>query len=135
MKKNLGGRPKSITSDELQKLKEAFMMGYNNTLACVHADVAERTFYQYCKANPEFSQKKELWKKRPLAKALNNVNQALAEGDVNTSKWLLERKLKDEFSSRVENTGKDGGPQEVTVTQEEVRKFADELRGKESEDS
>jgi hypothetical protein len=102
------GRPTVITDSRLHKLKEGFLRGYNNRIACIYAELKESTFYKYCKENPEYVEKKKGWQARPVTKALDNVNNSIEEGDVQTSKWLLERKLKDEFSLRNEVTGKDG---------------------------
>ncbi len=108
MKKNKGGRPTKMTPDTLQKLKEGFLMGLSDSLACLHADIAPASLYLYCNENKEFSEKKEQWKKNLGYKAVKVLNQAVDEGDVSTAKFVAERRLKDEWSSRTEQTGKDG---------------------------
>jgi hypothetical protein len=54
--------------------------------------------YDYCNKYPEFSERKETLKKQPSVKAKLNVTEAIEQGDVDLSKWYLERKNKDEFS-------------------------------------
>lgn len=110
MPKDKGGRPTVMTESVLQKLKESFLMGLTDSLACLHAGIAEATLYDYCKTNKEFAEKKEAWKRNPGYKARKNIMRDIEIGDVNTSKWYLERKCKDEFSLRTEQTGKNGGP-------------------------
>lgn len=101
-KKHAGGRPKAITDAEVQKLKQGFMQGFNDMEACLYADVKKTTFYDYCKENPEFSDLKEQLKRSPLIKAKLNINEALQQKDKDISKWYLERKAKDEFSTKSE---------------------------------
>ena len=55
-------------------------------------------------------------------RAENVVITAINEGDVGTAKWWLERKRKEKFSQRVENTGRDGGAIKVE------HEFADDAR-------
>ena len=114
-KKNKGGRPTKMTPEVLQKLREGFLKGYSDSLACIYADVKERTFYDYCAKNEEFSQDKELWKKKPALKAVDVINRSLDEGDVQTAKFVVERRLKEDWSSRTEQTGKDGKDLAVDV--------------------
>lgn len=125
------GRPTVITPECLHKLKEGFLRGYTNRIACIYAGIAESTYYKYCDENPEFVEKKRAWQANPVTKALDNVKQSLDEGDVQTSKWLLERKLKDEYSLRVENTGKGGEPikkEVVYIDKEEKQGYEDHIK-------
>lgn len=94
------GRPNKIKEEELRKLETAFKMGCTNSEACAHADVPERTFYDYIKANEDFSQKIDKWKKTPILKAKHTIFQNL--DDTRTAQWYLERKCKHEFSTAQE---------------------------------
>ena len=100
--KNPVGRPRAITEDVLQKLKEAFMMGCSKREACLYADVAESTFYDFLKEYPEYSEKIEIWKSYEKIKARMVVHKALDKGDRDMAKWYLERKAKDEFNTKME---------------------------------
>jgi hypothetical protein len=95
------GRPSKIKLPELQKLEMAFKMGCDNREACAFAEIKESTFYLYCKNNPDFLDKIEAWKINPILKAKRTVYSGL--DNVDTAKWYLERKRKDEFSTKVEN--------------------------------
>jgi hypothetical protein len=108
MATNTIGRPTVLTEDCLLKLREGFLKGYNNGLACVHADISERAFYEYCAANEEFAQLKEQWKKAPVLKAINIINDSLDAGDVNTAKYVAERRCREDWAV----TSK----QDITVT-------------------
>ncbi len=122
--KNKGGRPTKITDEVLRKLKDAFLRGASNSLACIYAGLAESTFYDYCNENERFSEEKEGWKKRPSMKALDIINKSLQEEDINTAKWYAERKMKEEFSLRTEKTGKDGKdlPSSVVIIKDDIKR-------------
>lgn len=107
------GRPTVMTSETLRKLEEAFSIGASDKEAIFVADVSSTAFYDYCKEHPEFAERKEQLKDMPKYKARKNINKAIDDGDKNISTWYLERKVKEEFSQRVEQTGKEGGPIEI----------------------
>ena len=100
--KNNVGRPRAITPKKLEKLEEAFKLGCTNREACFYADVAESTFYDFLKEYPEYSNKIAMWKDYEKIKARFVVHKALENGDRDMAKWYLERKAKDEFSTKQE---------------------------------
>lgn len=133
-KKNSVGRPTKMTKELIGKLEDAFSRGYTDTQACIHANIACSTLYDYCNLYPEFSERKEELKANPVLLAKNNIYDKIVEGDKDVSKWYLERKAKDEFSTRSEVTGKDGGAIEsVSYTQEELIEWRDKLKGRNEE--
>lgn len=99
---NKVGRPTVMTEELLQKLEYAFMRGLTDVEACLYADIGTTTLYNYCEENPEFRERKEELKKNPTAKAKLNVYEAIESKDVDVSKWYLERRAKDEFSTKQE---------------------------------
>lgn len=109
-KKSNAGRPTVMTQEVLQKLQHAFLMGCKKREACLYAEIPESTFYNYCDKNPEYVEKIEAWQDMPKLKSKVIINKKLEELDADTAKWYLERKAKDEFSTRSEQTGKDGEP-------------------------
>lgn len=98
--KHPGGRPTVVTPEVLQKLEYGFMRGMTDVEACLYADISKSTLYEYCNKNPEFAERKEELKKQPSVKAKLNVVNAIELGDVDLSKWYLERRNKDEFSQK-----------------------------------
>lgn len=100
MSENKVGRPTVMTDEVLQKLEYAFMRGLPDAEACLYADIGTTTLYNYCDENPEFRERKEVLKKHPTARARLNVTEAIEKGDADLSKWWLERKAKDEFSTK-----------------------------------
>lgn len=113
-KKHPGGRPTAITDSVLQKLEEAFAIGASDREACLIADISPTTLYEYQKTHTEFTERKTLLKDLPKYRARTTVNKFLST-DPDIAKWYLERKAKDEFSTRVESTGAEGKPVNVSV--------------------
>ena len=105
MAENKVGRPTVMTEAVLQKLEYAFMRGLNDVEACLYADIGTTTLYNYCEDNPDFRERKEELKKHPTAQAKINITEAIENGDEDMSKWWLERKAKDEFSTKQEISG------------------------------
>ena len=102
MSENKVGRPTVMTEDVLQKLEYAFMRGLSDVEACVYADICPATLYNYCNDNPDFLERKAVLKEHTKAQAKLNVAEAIEKKDVDVSKWYLERKAKDEFSTKQE---------------------------------
>lgn len=121
------GRPKKINKLILQKLEAGFLYGFSDEEACMYAEIGTSTLYDYCKAHPEFSERKEQLKQRPKMRAKINVVKAMDGGDLDTSKWYLERKAKDEFSAKLntEITGDVSVANPLAaLTDEELRRLA-----------
>lgn len=104
------GRPTVMTPETIAKLEYGFMKGLNDTECCLYAGIHRDTLYDYCNKNPSFSDRKEDLKKQPSVQAKLNVTEAIENGDIDLSKWYLERRNKDEFSLKQEVTA------EVSVT-------------------
>lgn len=97
---DLMGRPKKITKAVVQKLEEGFLRGLTDREACLYADVSLSTFYDYCRENEEFLERKELLKDQVKMRAKLNVTGSINRGNIDLSLWYLERKAKDEFSTK-----------------------------------
>lgn len=103
MAKNKGGRPTVMTPDAIAKLEQAFSMGCTDLEACFHADISKDSLYSYQEKHPEFTERKEMLKDRLIFKARGVVENAVVTGDKDMAKWYLERKKKQEFSTRSES--------------------------------
>lgn len=127
-KTNKIGRPKAITSDVLQKLEYGFMKGLTDRQCCDFADIAQQTLYNYCKEHPAFLERKERLKNNPTVKAKINVVEEIEKGNIDLSKWYLERKEKKEFSLKQEYevTGEINNPFKDLTTEELKKLIADE---------
>lgn len=114
-KKSLVGRPPVIDKDVLNKLEISYSMGCSDSEACLFANISMTTLYKYQEKHPEFKERKQLLKEKLALKARTVIADALNNNDENTAKWYLERKKKQEFSTRIENTGADGEPLQMPV--------------------
>jgi len=97
-----------MTKAVIAKLEEAFAWGCTDVEACLWADIAPATLYQYQEKHPAFTERKAELKDTPVLLARKTVVEGIKKGDRQLSMSYLERKRKDEFSLRKELTGKDG---------------------------
>ena len=115
MAKNVGGRPSVMTKEVLGKLDYAFTKGLTDQQACDYVGIHKDSLYEYGKKNPGYSDRKEALKTNLPIRAKILLAESIENGNVNDAKWLLERKLKEEFSTRIEATAKDGEDFKPTV--------------------
>lgn len=99
----VAGRPTIMTPETINKLEQAFSMGCSDLEACLHANIGKTTLYNYQQENPEFVERKEILKEKLVLKARSVIAESLNNKDENTAKWYLERKRKDEFSTKIES--------------------------------
>lgn len=120
--KNATGRPEKIKEEELRKLETAFKMGCNAEEARAFAEIPSTTYYDYLRNNPNFSQKIAMWRQNPVLKAKRTIYINLDNAD--TAKWYLERKCKEEFSTKqvIEN---EPIVQKVFITKEDAEEVED----------
>jgi hypothetical protein len=91
-KKSNGGRPTVFTQEVLQKLEYAFSLGCTDLEACFYADISKSSLYNYQNENPEFLERKESLKERPVLLAREQVVNAIIGGDVASAHKVLDRK-------------------------------------------
>ena len=106
MKKNFVGRPPIINDEVMKKLEQCFSLGSSDLEACIFADISPATLYNYQKENPEFLERKQLLKEKPILKARNTIVKSL--DDPKIALEYLKAKCKSEFGQRMEITGPDG---------------------------
>lgn len=128
-------RPSVLTPDILLQLKQAFAIGCTDEEACAYANIGTSSFYRFIEKNPEFREESNRLKEQPILKAKQTVVKALR--NPRDAQWYLERKKKDEFSPRVEQTGKDGRDLQPVfmVATEEAKKQLEKLYQEQSEDA
>lgn len=102
MPKTKVGRPTIMTPDVVKKLEEAFSNGASDVEACFLAGISKQTLYDYQDKNPEYADRKEALKDMIKYQAKKNIKDKVFDGDVDTSKWYAERKIKEEFSQKIE---------------------------------
>ncbi len=99
------GRPTIMTPEIISQLEKAFSFGYSDLEACFYSNISKSTLYNFQNSNPEFVERKEALKQSLSLKAKMAIYEAIENGCVQTSKWWLERKCKEEFSLRSELSG------------------------------
>ena len=122
------GRPSVMTPEVLRKLEEAFAIGASDLEACFYADISKTALYEYQKDNPQFTERKEKLKEKPVLLARQTVLKAM-ETDPATARWYLERKAKSEFAARQEQDITTGGErlEPATLPPELLAAFAASL--------
>lgn len=101
------GRPTVVTKEVVVKLEVAFSIGCNVKEACVYAGITPSVFYDWIKKYPEFNDLIEAYGDKLNLKARQAIVNSL--DDPQMAKWWASTKIKNEFSTRTELTGKGGG--------------------------
>lgn len=115
-------RPTVMTPEVIAKLEEAFAWGCSDVEACLWADIAPATLYQYQEKNPAFTERKAELKEKPIMLARKSVVTNLPK-DPKLAMDYLSRKKKDEFSNRNELTGKDGESLGASLSAEQAEQL------------
>jgi hypothetical protein len=125
-RKSNAGRPSVMTAETVKKLEYGFLKGLTDEQCCLFAGISKQALYDYCHIHPEFTDRKELLKQQPSVQAKINIVEGIEQGDPDLSKWYLERKNKDEFSTKQDLgvTGTINNPFEGLTT-EELKKLID----------
>ena len=89
--------------------------GYNQHDAAIMAGISEALFYEWMKNKIEFIEAIKKAHAEYKHEHLQIIRKAATNGSWQASAWLLERRYKDEFALRQENTGADGKVIKVTV--------------------
>lgn len=95
---------------KLLDLKYAFLIGSTTVEACRYAGITEQGYRLWVKNMPDDDMKQrwlELvgkWQDDVVLQARHTIRQHVNRPD--TAKWLLERKRRDEYATRVENENK-----------------------------
>lgn len=87
-------RPKVITPEVVQKLEDLLSQDVSIEVACKFVGISERTYYYECESNPQFLQKMEKAQEYVKILAWRTISKAIRDGDVQTAKWLMEKRDK-----------------------------------------
>lgn len=104
------GRPSVLTPVAVGLLVAAFENGLTVNDACKYAGIGRDAYYEGLKKNTEFADKMHQAQAKLGFKAREVVAQQIFNGNERVAMWWLERRAKEEFSTRKEVTGDDGGP-------------------------
>lgn len=95
------GRPPVTTESAIIKLENAFAIGANVSEALHIADIKKDAYYNLLKREPELAERFADLRQNPVIKAKQRLYDAL-DNDTSTAKWLLERKLPQEYSPKAQ---------------------------------
>ena len=102
MKKNIDKKPSPppcVTPEVLSKLEIAFACGCPVTEACQVAGIARNTYYNFLKAKPEYEDRFQALRDKPVLEARKRISEQIPE-DTKTAQWYLERKRPEEFGAK-----------------------------------
>ena len=123
-------RPKGINEHAWREIISAWENGLSDREASFRASrdsgiyITEAQLKEIVAENPEISGLRDFLRSDIVSNAKLNIAESIREGSVATSKWYLERKASEEFSSKA-SVAFEGAM--VTVTMEEKQKAIDEL--------
>lgn len=125
-KKSNAGRPTRMTDTTVAKLEMAFSVGANVSEACLVAGVSRDCYYAFLRRKPEYNDRFEELRQRPVLAAKKRVMDAIVEEkDTKTARWLLERRCQDEFG--VQRNFEVTVEEKPQLTEEEIARQLKEL--------
>ena len=92
------GRPTKMTDETVGKLEQGFKYGFNITEACSYAEISRLTYYRWIDKGTQFRNRMNRAQTALQRKAKTNLAEAINSGDIETSKYYLERKCGEDFS-------------------------------------
>ena len=95
------GRPLFNGKNEklvVTKLEWAFSIGSTVKEACNYAGISTDSLYRYFNKQPEFRNRIEVLKSKPMLIVRKTIYDSLVSGNIKTALWYAERKCPEEFS-------------------------------------
>lgn len=96
-------RGKARNKEEIiELLKDKLLLGMSVTKACRSIGIPQSTVQTWIDKDEDLRLKVGVWQRDTEDMARRVIKQKIQEGDEKTAGWYLERKAKDEFSTRQE---------------------------------
>jgi len=110
------GKPYTDKQKEtiIESLRESLELGFSRAKSCKMVGLDDTTLCKWVKADESLSMKLQDWENAINRIAMSNIRQQIItevdeeDKKKEMTKWWAERKMKDDFSTRTEQTGKDG---------------------------
>ncbi len=134
--KSNAGRKLFDGKDEIlvvTKLEEAFAIGCTDDEACFYAEISRSALFRYMEEHEEFRNRRNALKQKPILKARKTLYDDL--GNPESAMWFLERKLKDEFSSKQIIDNKSGDAERLNEYRKELKDLIDDVKAKAAGDA
>lgn len=93
-------KPEGVEDSAWVKVIDAWTNGLSDREASFRASIKESDIKKWCKDNPDIAKLRDLLHGDILAHAKLNIANEIAKGNASVSKWYLERKAANEFSSK-----------------------------------
>ena len=127
----MAGRPTVRTDDVNRKIEEAAALGCTVEEIAFYAGIHRDTLYSWMKDDEVLSDRIKELREKPIIKARQTIIKALEEPQY--ASWYLARKVKREFSERVENDVTSNGETLSNLTGSEKtkqigKKYEEELK-------
>lgn len=117
------GRPPKITPDVISQLEYAYSIGCTDKEACLYANISAPCLYAYMKEHPEFKERRDLLKSKPILLARENVVKHLEKHDPIMTRWLLEHKAGDEYNTKTSVSVEAAGSLSIESREEALAEF------------
>lgn len=106
------GRPTKATDARIAGLLNALRAGNTRSAAAAHAEISRQTFYRWIEEDETFRDSVEKAEADAEVRFAAQVAHAASTGTWQAAAWWLERRRPADFAlrSKLEMTGKDGGP-------------------------
>lgn len=132
--------PAGVKSKVWQAVVEAWQNGLSDREAAfvasrdADAAIKESDIREWMRKNPDIEDLKEMLQTELLTKSKLNVREAIDGGDVRTSKWYLERKAANEFSTKAA-VAFEGAVVDLSMEEKEkaMKKFMSQFGGEHGE--
>ena len=132
--KKIGEGVSKMKPENIQKLKEAFAIDCTIEQACLYAEIAIQTYYNWTKKHPKLLEEFELLREKLPLRAKYNIAQKIEGGEISLSKWLLERKESGKYGEKlkIEHSGQIASdvvhPEDEQIRIELKKKLQDNIR-------
>lgn len=108
-KKKKGAKTGPKPREELEEknvklLEQAFLRDLNVSQIACYLNVSRQTIYNWQEEFPELFDRLEGLRNQATVWAKDNILHAIEKGDLNTSKWYLEKKEKADFGNSLDIT-------------------------------
>ena len=113
-------RPTKFTDDVIRKIEEVAALDGTVEEMAYYADLNADTIYSWLKEKPEFSERINKLRQRPVLKARQTINKRMEESYANAVDYL-KRKKKKEFGDNVDVTTNQQPIQGINYTVPDVR--------------
>jgi hypothetical protein len=120
----VAGRVKR-TEDRATEIVQNIELGCTRKRACAIVGMSTDTLTRWEKADAAFAARLNVAEARRDRSLIVDIRTA-AKGDWRAAAWLLERVAKDDYGTRTEIVGKDGGPIRIDQTTRDLSAFTDD---------